>query len=431
MCYVITNNDGGFPAPVNPKLPATVASEAIRSDAPALSSSFRLRRPRGPMCAKGYCSQCEIVGPDGRALACQVAAHAAPPPTQRDLLRPLGLIAAFFPPWFYERRFLRPRRLRRLSLHVLRHLSSAGPLAAQAPAVRPRRYEEVEVEVAVVGAAAAEPGAFVVDPESGDVPLGVYPGRTLGVLRGDRLIAVRFERLVLATGSYERLPPIPGNDLPGVVGIQAAETYAGSGALRRGLRVAAWAPREQRRRIESLATSHGLRLVWMDDRAPRAIRGRRRVRAIVTDRGRIPCDLFVVGVRQPALELALQAGATASLTTDGLPILALDDTPPWLEVRGEAAATTSGVPDVPAACDAMACLCEDVRVSDLKACVAQGFHQAELVKRRTGAMTGPCQGKLCSATVLATLRELGVDAAPTRARPLARPVTLGELAADA
>jgi hypothetical protein len=76
-------------------------------------------------------------------------------------------------------------------------------------------------------------------------------------------------------------------------------------------------------------------------------------------------------------------------------------------------------------------LCEDVRVSDLRACAAQGFAQTELVKRRTGAMTGPCQGKLCSASVLATLRRLGVDPTPTRSRPLLRPVTLGDLAADA
>jgi hypothetical protein len=63
--------------------------------------------------------------------------------------------------------------------------------------------------------------------------------------------------------------------------------------------------------------------------------------------------------------------------------------------------------------------------------VAQGFRHPELVKRRTGAMTGPCQGKLCSATVLAAMRDLGVDVPPTRSRPLSRPVTLGELAAHA
>jgi Sarcosine oxidase A3 domain len=151
---------------------------------------------------------------------------------------------------------------------------------------------------------------------------------------------------------------------------------------------------------------------------------------VVTDR-RIACELFVVGVPQPAIELALQAGATAALTGDGVPILALIATPPWLEVAGEAAASSSGVPDVEAADDAMACACADVRVSDIKAHVAEGFAHPELVKRRTGAMTGFCQGKLCAAAVLAVLREQGVDPTPTRARPLAVPVALEELAAYA
>lgn len=42
-----------------------------------------------------------------------------------------------------------------------------------------------------------------------------------GVL-GDRVIAIRAPRLVLATGMIERLPVFPGNRLPGIVGAQAA-----------------------------------------------------------------------------------------------------------------------------------------------------------------------------------------------------------------
>lgn len=407
----------------------SVASHAIRAGEPAIASSLRFHRPRGPMCARGYCSQCEIVTPEGRKLACQVPPGGAVA-AHRDLLRPLGVVAERFPPWFYERRLLRPRRLRRLSLHALRFLSAAGPLARRVPPARVRAYEELEADVVAVGAEALRSGAFAVDPNRGDVPLGVYPDRTLGLLRGNRLLAVRFERLVLATGSYERLPPIPGSDLPGVVGLDAAGVYGEAGALRRGLRVAAWSPRREQERVRRLAAGHGLALVWMSDVAPRSIEGRRRVVAVVAER-RTPCDLFVIAVRQPALDLALQAGATAALTVDELPILALTETPDWLQVVGAAAETSSGVPDVTPADTAIACPCEDVRVADLKACVAQGFGHAELVKRRTGAMTGPCQGKLCAATVLSSLRDLGVDATPTRARPLARPVTLGELAADA
>jgi hypothetical protein len=416
--------------PFDPALTdATVASEAILSGDPAIGSSFRFHRPRGPLCGRGYCSQCEIDTPDGRKLACQTPATVAAK-RHRDALRPLGRVAELYPPWFYERRFLRPRSLRRISLHLLRYLGAAGSLSAVPAHGRVRGFAQIDVEVVVIGDGGAAPDAFVVNPALGDVPLGIYPERTLGLLRGDRMLAVRFDRLVLATGSYERLPPIAGNDLPGVIGLDAAETYGAAGALRPGVRIAAWTPDDDADRVRALAERHRLELVWIGDRAPRAIPGRRRVRAVLAER-RVRCDLFVVAVRQPAIELALQAGATAALTTGELPILTVREKPDWLTLAGDAARTSSGVPAVAASDSAIACACEDVRVSDLKACVRQGFSHPELIKRRTGAMTGPCQGKLCSAAVLSTLRELGVEAAPTRARPLVNPVSLRELAADA
>jgi hypothetical protein len=407
----------------------TIASQAIGAGRPAVSSSFRFHRPRGPLCGDGYCAQCEITTPHGRVLACQTPASQAPAPA-RDLLRPLGRAAEHFPPWFYERRFLRPRRIRRLPLHALRYLSSAGPLPPSRAATEPRRFSETEVDVAVVGSSASHPGAYTVDLAAGDLALGIYPERTLGVLTGDELVAVRFNRLVITTGSYVRLPPIPGNDLPGILSLEAAERYGTAGALARGTRIAVWTPDARRLRAEALAERHGLSIVWMADAAPGSVLGRRRVEAI--DAGvRTQCDLLVVAVRQPAIELALQGGACASLTGDGLPIVVVQEAPAWMEVTGAAASRSAGVPDVAAADSAFACLCEDVRVGDIRACVAQGFGHAELVKRRTGAMTGPCQGKLCSATVLSLLREMGVDGSPTRSRPLARPVSLRELAAHA
>lgn len=406
----------------------TAASRAIRVGDPALAASLRFQRPRGPLCGRGYCGQCEIATSAGPVLACQVAPdHRAVPPGR---LRLLGRVLERSTPWFWERRLLRPRRLRRVMLHALRYLSSAPPLAPAPPRRPMRAYEEIGADMVVVGPGDDRPGAFVVDPARGDVVAGVYPERALTLLRGDRMLCARFERLVLDTGSYERLPPIPGNDLPGVVGLGAAERYGDAGALRPGLEVAVWASPDRFARAQELAARHRLAIVWMDDVAPRAIAGVRRVEAVVADR-RIACELFIVGVRQPAIELALQAGATATLTGDGLPILALSESPPWLEVVGEAAASSSRVPAVEAADEALACACADVRVCDLKACVAQGFAHPELVKRRTGAMTGFCQGKLCAAAVLAVLREQGVEPTPTRARPLARPIALGELAADA
>jgi len=348
-------------------------------------------------------------------------------------MRPLGRVAELMRPWFYERRFLRPRGLRRIWLHALRHVSGAPKLSAAGAGQLPpaKRFVDVGAATVVVGEADGYPGAFVARPDAGDVVVGVYPDRVLGVLRAGELLAIHFERLVLATGSYERLPPVPGADLPGVIGLDALERYGRQGAIRAGTRLAVWAPSADHGRARLLAAQLQAELAWIDERAPRRIEGRRKVTAVVTDSARVDCDLVVTGVRQPALELALQAGARARITTGELPVLVVDEKPRWLELVGAAAAQSSGVPDVAPAPGAILCLCEDVRASDIAACVAQGFDSAELVKRRTGAMTGPCQGKMCAAAVLAALRELGVDPAPTRARPLARPIPLHELAADA
>jgi hypothetical protein len=362
-------------------------------------------------------------------LACITPAGEAR--AKRDPLRPLGRIAERWTPWFYERRFLRPAPLRSIYLEALRHLSAAPALGPAPPGrVRPRRFEELSAGTVVVGPGAGRAGAHAVDTDRGDEPLGVYDERTLAVLRGDRLLKLSFDRLVLATGGYERLPPIAGNDLPGVLGLPAVERYGQASSLPSGTRIAAWTPPDRRDRIEALAKRHRLELVWVDERAPDALSGRGRVERLHAGET-VACDLFVTAVVQPALELALQAGASACLTEGELPILIADQCPDWLEIEGDAARRSSGVPNVIASHDAYACLCEDVRVGDVRACVAQGFGHAELVKRRTGAMTGPCQGKLCASMVHAVLREEGVDSALTTARPLTRPVKLAELAADA
>jgi hypothetical protein len=345
-----------------------------------------------------------------------------------DPLRPLGRIAEAWPPWFYERRLGGAGALDRLALELVRRASAAGRLGPT-PERPPRQFEELEAETVVVGDARdAPPDALVVDEARGSLALGVYPDRVLAVLREGQFAAVRFERLVLATGSYERLPPIAGNDLPGVIGLKALERYGPS--LRPGTRIAAWTRADQREFVDSLAERHRLRIVWSGATPPRSLSGRGRVERLHAQET-IACDLFVVGVAQPALELAQQAGTRVELTSGELPILAAVETPEWLELQGEAARAASGVEDVAAADGAFVCLCEDVRIGDLHACVADGFRHPELVKRRTGAMTGPCQGKLCAAAVLSVLRDAGVETVAPTARPLSRPVTLADLAAGA
>ena len=77
---------------------------------------------------------------------------------------------------------------------------------------------------------------------------------------------------------------------------------------------------------------------------------------------------------------------------------------------------------------AFLCLCEDVRVGDCTRAIADGYADIELLKRRTGASTGPCQGKLCHAELMACLARAGRNPALPTVRPVLRPVRLDVLA---
>jgi bacterioferritin-associated ferredoxin len=80
----------------------------------------------------------------------------------------------------------------------------------------------------------------------------------------------------------------------------------------------------------------------------------------------------------------------------------------------------------------MVCFCEDVRAWEIRAERAAGYEDPELLKRRTGALTGPCQGKYClqSFACLANVMPRGGVAAMPAARPPLRPVRLGDLVAS-
>ena len=105
LCYVITDIWIVNAASSRPRPPARPSAPAPRP-----RRELPVHRPRGPICGAALRP---VRGRDRRrpVLACQ-----APPDTpaaaRPDPLRPLGALAERFPPWFYERRLLRPRRLR-------------------------------------------------------------------------------------------------------------------------------------------------------------------------------------------------------------------------------------------------------------------------------------------------------------------------------
>lgn len=79
------------------------------------------------------------------------------------------------------------------------------------------------------------------------------------------------------------------------------------------------------------------------------------------------------------------------------------------------------------------CLCHDVTDADIARAVRLGYRHPETVKRFTGALMGPCQGRTCVEPVLAAIAaRTGVSPTALRA-PTARPpafaVRMGDLAA--
>jgi bacterioferritin-associated ferredoxin len=76
------------------------------------------------------------------------------------------------------------------------------------------------------------------------------------------------------------------------------------------------------------------------------------------------------------------------------------------------------------------CLCHDVTDEDVARAIAAGFTHPETVKRYTGALMGPCQGRTCGELVLAAIRrELGTADLPLpTSRPPAFPVRMGVVA---
>jgi len=167
----------------------------------------------------------------------------------------------------------------------------------------------------------------------------------------------------------------------------------------------------------------------------RAVLGRRRVEGAVVVRAdgtrRVAVDLVVVGDRTPNLDLVLGAGARVE-SRDGVLVPLLDrdgrTTVPSLTVVGSSTGTASRVPPLAVHPRALVCFCEDVHVDEIRAQVGAGYGDPELVKRRTGALTGPCQGKQCLQSFAWLVPGAGdgpVDL-PT-GRPPLRPTRLGDL----
>jgi sarcosine oxidase subunit alpha len=465
----------------------SLAAAALRRGVSALARSFRMHRPRGAFCHAGWCQQCRVTLSDGRVvLACRIdaeggAAIVAP----RRVARIAGWLGERVPPWFYEHRFLRPRRLRQFYLDKLRRWSAApeAPLSLPIASVT---AEDVACDCLVVGGgvagltaatAAARQGRSVVLIEADRlggrtrwsesaasvlqqqiaaaraagvdcredlacVALYADPDRALCAgTRGN--VVVRYTSIVIATGAYDRLPTVPGNDLPGIIGARAFERLVAQRALPARARIGVYGHAADITRVMVAANEHGCTIAWIAGpgdlpegaatRHPNAalvrVWGGDRARGIVIEPGgRLGCDLLVIAISQPTYELQAQLGHAPQLAGHPAVLSTRVAANDRVQVVGEAAAI-----DFPAAAspanerahdDAFLCLCEDVRVRDARAAIADGYRDVELLKRHTGAGTGPCQGKLCHAAIACCLAEAGVEVRLPTMRPFVRPMPL-------
>ena len=450
----------------------SLAVALLAADRVVLSRSFRFHRPRGLMCSTGGCGwcECEVDGvPSVRSCRVPVRdglvarGEHAWPSVEHDLLSGVGWFSRWIPPTFYHHRFLRPRSLRKRYLDVLRRFGGRGRLtiAGRAGAPPGRRTQRLDSDVLVVGGGpagvaaatrAAEAGSTIilieadrsVEPLAGvqvlaDVAaVGWYDGM-VAALGDDAAYEITAGTVIAATGSYDRVPLVPGADRPGVVAARLVTDLIARHGVLPGRRVLLVGEGPDVAAVAERLEEAGSGVVHgpIPTAALVAVHGRRRVMGAVIVAGgrqqRIAVDLIVFGDRSPNLDFVLAAGAAIERRGDTL-VPVLDavgrTTVPSLSVVGSAtgrsgASTSAGSGPAPADAhdDAMVCFCEDVRAHEVRAELAAGYTNPELVKRRTGAMTGPCQGKSC---LQAFACVAGTESVPT-ARPPLRPVRLGDL----
>lgn len=311
---------------------------------------------------------------------------------------------------------------------------------------------------------------------------GLYGGRALGVVTPESLVILQADQVILAPGALDALPLFVNSDLPGVVSARLVERLLTQEGLVPGTQAVVWGVGASAERLADLMRQAGIQIVRRlgPDETVVMAEGPGQVRVAVVQeadgrRQTVGCDLIVIAAVEPRLDLLAHAGgevrrdeAVGGWTAVRDPWMCT--TVPGLRLVGEAAgpadwdrclaegrlaglaaARSLGfdvgseveslareVPPRPAALSlrfpttsvggaGLVCFCEDVREREIRREIARGYEAMELIKRRTGVLTGPCQGKFCLTNAMRVSG--GTSGAPT-ARPPAKRIRLGDLVTE-
>ncbi len=349
---------------------ADLAFEAGDSVAIAIVRSGAWPTAGGTLCLAGDCGNC-LVEADGVAYvrSCQVAARAG--------------------------------------LDVRRHPAANKPVLPASSDYEPDiAVQRQEVDVAVIGsgqagrraaarAEAAGRRVAVLDATDGHEAVGLYPGPAVVARGADGMLHLAGHEVVVATGTAELHPVVPGNRLAGLLTKRAAQRLVDAG-VNLG-RVVTVGP--ELVRFEGDEAGH-VQAVVMRDNATGA-------------EATMECDTVVVDLGLTPRDLLARMTSGAAVSTAG-PVGDAHQLPP-----------PASDPE------AVLCGCMGTTVADLQVAWDAGYTNIELLKRASWAGLGPCQGGACLPHLRAfIISRTGVMPAPFTARPAARQITLAEAAAD-
>jgi sarcosine oxidase subunit alpha len=260
----------------------TIASALAANDVWLLARSFKYHRPRGVFSMSGDDANALVqladepnVPADVRAIAegLRVTGQHYSGSLRNDSGRWIERIARFLPVGFYYRSFFKPRGIWDFWERRLRNFAGLGHINEQAP---PRNYDKAYAfaDVAVIGAGAAGVAAAIeagragrqvalierqpllggslnharfdadgqrgvetaaqlaaemeavedrIDFHADAVCTGLFADNLLSVVTGRRLLKLRADQVIVATGAIEQPLVFANNDLPGIMSGSAAQ----------------------------------------------------------------------------------------------------------------------------------------------------------------------------------------------------------------